>query len=266
MSDSNEKDKYFQKLKKTKSRLDAILEEYLEDSEKGGKNKSVYIEMIRDLRDKINIYKYKVKEMHKMETEYNKDKIERIQKLKEHLEIAKQNHEENILKLTSLKEAHIYCVLQKLSAQRYGPLLEKYITTKFYFQKNKAANCSGDCSKDGKNVEVKVSLGGSTHTKFNFVQLRPSHHCDIYIFTAYHLAPDNVEEEGELYIFKIPKEDIKKIIISYGGYAHGTNKEHGKISIYSFRDDKNLEFALRPTINDECWKSLLPFRISETQL
>jgi hypothetical protein len=38
-----------------------------------------------------------------------------------------------------------------------------------------------------KNSEVKVSLGGATHSKFNFVQIRPSHDCDTYILTAYHL-------------------------------------------------------------------------------
>jgi hypothetical protein len=47
-----------------------------------------------------------------------------------------------------------------------------------------------------------------------------------------------VESEGELYIFKVSKEDIKRIVVSFGGYAHGTIKEHGKITIESINDEK----------------------------
>ena len=195
------------------------------------------------------------------------NKEERVIRLKEHLSISKVKHEDQIMKLTTLKEAHIYCIIHGVSAQKYGPLLERFIRTKFNYIKNKAEDCIGDCSKDGKNSEVKVSLGGEAHTKFNFVQIRPSHDCDNYILTAYHLSSENVESEGELYIFKIPKEYIKKIIMSYGGYAHGTIKEHGAITINSLSDEKSIkEYALRPTINDECWKALLSFTVSESEL
>lgn len=192
------------------------------------------------------------------------DKTERVKKLMEHLALLKINHEDQVMKLATLKEAHIYCVIHNISAQQYGSLLEKFIRTKFNYIKNKAKDCNGDCSKDGKNSEVKVSLGGATHTKFNFVQIRPSHDCETYILTAYNLSSDNVESEGKLYIFKVSKEDIKKIIVSFGGYAHGTTKEHGKITIESLNDEKNTkEYALRPTINNACWKALIPFQISE---
>jgi hypothetical protein len=195
------------------------------------------------------------------------DKPERVKRLKEHLALSKVKHEEEIMKLTTLKDAHIYCVLYDVSAQQYGPLLESFIRTKFKFEKNKAEDCTGDCSKDGRNSEVKVSLGGATHTKFNFVQIRPSHDCESYILTAYHLSEENVDSEGELYIFNIPKKDIKTIILSYGGYAHGTIKEHGAITVESLNDEKSTkEYALRPKINDNCWKALLPFRILEKDL
>ncbi len=195
------------------------------------------------------------------------DRTERIKRLKEHLALSKVKHEEQVMILPSLKDANTYCVIQGLSAQQYGPLLEKYIRTKFNYIKNKAEDCIGDCSKDGKNSEVKVSLGGATHSKFNFVQIRPSHDCDTYILTAYHLSADNVESEGDLFVFKVPKADIKQIVMSYGGYAHGTIKEHGKITIDSLNDEKSIkEYALRPTINDNCWKALLPFRVLESEL
>lgn len=195
------------------------------------------------------------------------DTVERIKRLMEHLTLSKVNHEDQVMKLDTLKEAHTYCIINSVSAQQYGPLLEKFIRIKFNYIKNKAEDCSGDCSKDGKNSEVKVSLGGATHTKFNFVQIRPSHDCETYILTAYHLSSENVESEGDLYIFKVPKSDIKRIIVSYGGYAHGTIKEHGEITMDSLNDEKNTkEYALRPTINDDCWKMLLPFKVIESEL
>jgi hypothetical protein len=195
------------------------------------------------------------------------DTSERVKRLREHLNLTKVKHEDQIMKLTTLKEAHIYCVIYSVSAQQYGPLLERFIRTRFNYTKNKAENCTGDCSKDGKNSEVKVSLGGANHTKFNFVQIRPSHDCDMYILTAYHLSYENVESEGELYIFNVPKSYIKKLIVSYGGYAHGTIKEHGIITIDSLNDESSIkEYAFRPTINDECWKALQAFRVIETAL
>ena len=196
------------------------------------------------------------------------DKEERILRLKEHLALSKVKHEDQIMKLKTLKEAHTYCVIHGVSAQQFGPLLERFIRTKFNYEKNKAEDCTGDCSKDGHNSEVKVSLGGVTHAKFNFVQIRPSHDCDTYILTAYHLSSENVDSEGELYIFKVPKEEIKKIVVSCGGYAHGTIKEHGIINMESINDCTSSikEYALRPCINDACWNSLMQFRISESEL
>jgi hypothetical protein len=193
--------------------------------------------------------------------------IDIINKLKEHLNLSKINHEEEIMKLSTLKEAHIYVIINKLSAQQYGPLLEKFIVTKFKYIKNKAEDCIGDCVKDGKNTEVKVSLGGKTHSKFNYVQLRPFHKCDTYILTAYHLSEENVNMYGELYLFRIPKEDMKKIIITYGGYAHGTIKENGNITEETmYNENNNKEYALRPIYNDKCWKALLLYRFNEDTL
>ena len=193
--------------------------------------------------------------------------VARVLRLKEHLALSKVNHEEQIMKLTTLKEANVYCVIHSVSAQQYGPLLERYIITKFNYIKNKAEDCIGDCSRDGKNTEVKVSLGGTTHTKFNFVQIRPAHNCETYILTAYHLSSENVDNEGELYVFKVPTAAIKKLVVSYGGYAHGTIKEHGSITIESLNDKKTFkDYAIRPTINDACWSELLSFRVPEMEI
>ena len=194
------------------------------------------------------------------------DREESVKRLTEHLALTYIGHEDLIMKCNTLKEAHIYCIIYCISSQKYGLFLEKFIRIKFNYIKNKTQDTSGDCFKDGKNLEVKVSLGGETHRKFNFVQIRPSHQCD-YILTAYHLSSENVSLEGELYIFKVSKSNIQKIIVSYGGYAHGTIKEHGVITIDSFNNKKTpIEYAIRPTINDDCWKALMEFRVYETDL
>ena len=185
-----------------------------------------------------------------------------VQLLKEHLSRVCVNHDIEIMKTESLKRAHIYCVLNNLTSQKYGTSIEKYIREKYNFKKNKAKDCIGDVSKNGENIEIKVSLGGATHTKFNYVQLRPSHDCHKYLFTAYHLSEKNVESEGELFIFQVPKEDLKKLITLYGGYAHGTVKELGEITIESL----NKEYDIRPSINSKCWNALMAFRIDEIDL
>jgi hypothetical protein len=190
-----------------------------------------------------------------------------VQKLKEHLELLHIDHNTNILNECSLKNAHIYCVIHNISSQQFGPLLEKYIIEKFNYKKNNSSDCIGDCSKKEENFEIKTSLGGSKHIKFNFVQIRLFQNIHNYILTAYYLDSKNVEEEGELFIFKIDKDSIKKLIIEYGGYAHGTKKENGEITDDSINDETKIkEYALRTSFNDKCWNELLKFRILEEDL
>lgn len=194
------------------------------------------------------------------------EKSKRIERLSQHLQTQSIKHENQIMNLDNLKDAHVYCVIYDLSAQQYGPLLEKFINQKFHFTKNKSKEAKGDSYKDGINVEIKVSLGGTTHKKFNFVQIRPSHHCH-YILTAYHLSKENIDEEGELYVFRIKGDEMKNIILHFGSYAHGTKKEYGNITTESLEDESNTkEYAIRPIFQDDCWKSLLPFRIHESSL
>jgi hypothetical protein len=190
-----------------------------------------------------------------------------INKLKDHLALSTIDHENEIMKETTLKKAHIYCVINNVSAQKYGPLLEKFIRVKNNFVKNTASECNGDCSKDNKNVEIKASLGGVKHNKFNWVQLRVSHDIDYYILTSYHLSSKNVETGGELYVFRVPKDDMLELITKYGGYAHGTNKEHGKITLHNLKDEKNKkEYALRPLYGDKCWVDMIKYRVNDETL
>jgi hypothetical protein len=192
---------------------------------------------------------------------------ERIRLLKEHLARSTVKHDIQILHEPTWKDAHMYCVIYDISAQQYGPLLERYMQQKYSFAKNSASACTGDCSKEAKNAEVKASLGGAKHVKFNWVQLRVSHDIDYYILTAYHLSSANVESGGDLYIFRVNKEDMLPLIAKYGAYAHGTVREHGAITLTDLKDENNKkEYALRPGFGDKCWMDIMRFRIADSSL
>jgi hypothetical protein len=202
---------------------------------------------------------------------YPTDPAQRRQRLREHLDVLKARHETEIMQLKTLKDAHIYCVLFHVSAQQYGPLLERFICATYGFRKTRARDCQGDCTtKDGKTMEIKVSLGGSSHRKFNYVQIRPAHDCDCYLFTAYHLSAENVERDGELYVFQLSKASMVEMLVQFGSYAHGTIKEHGPITLESIRESmeskSGVEYALRPTYGDACWNRLGDFLVAEEEI
>lgn len=144
-------------------------------------------------------------------------------KLKYILGISQCNHKIEIMKEDTIKRAHIYCKINQLSGQVSGPLIEYYIKTKYNMEKNNASLCLGDLQHNKVNLELKISTGGKENNRFNYVQLRMNHDC-VYIFTAYYLCEDNIDNEGELFIFKLNKDDIKKLILSYGGYAWNCSK------------------------------------------
>jgi hypothetical protein len=191
--------------------------------------------------------------------------IETKIKLKQILDSSCSNkmHIEKIMKLPTLKDIHIYCKYNNLSGQFTGPLIEKYIKIKYKMTKNNSSSCNGDLKCNNINIEIKASNGGKENNKFNYVQLRINHNCE-YILTAYYLDYENLDELGELYIFKLNKENIKSLIVKYGSYAHGTIGVHGEITIDDLNDINNQkEYALRPKYGDNCWNDLLQFRIDE---
>jgi len=185
------------------------------------------------------------------------------EKLKYILGISQCNHKIEIMKEDNIKHAHIYCKINQLSGQVSGPLIEYYIKTKYCMEKNNASLCLGDLQHNQVNFELKISTGGKENNRFNYVQLRMNHDC-VYIFTAYYLCEDNIDNEGELFIFKLNKDDIKKLILSYGGYAHGTVQKLGKITEIELSNTANdKEYAIRPKYGDKCWNELLSFRVDE---
>jgi hypothetical protein len=185
------------------------------------------------------------------------------EKLKNILGISKCNHKVEIMKEGDIKRAHIYCKINQLSGQVSGPLIEHYIKNKYGMEKNNASLCKGDLQHNQINFEIKISNGGKENNKFNYVQLRMNHDC-VYIFTAYYICIDNVENEGELYIFKLNKKELKDLIYKYGGYAHGTVQKLGKITEEDLDNQENdKEYAIRPKYGDKCWIELLNYRVQD---
>lgn len=179
-----------------------------------------------------------------------------------------KNHKEEILKCNTIKYAHIYCKINNLTGQEMGPLIEFYIKEKFCMKKNKAGDCIGDC-KDRflEDNEIKASGGGKNHNSYNYVQLRLNHKIHNYILTAYYLTNDNLSELGELFLFKIKKDDLHELIVEHGGYAHGTISKHGQITLEDLKKENNSkEYALRPKYNSPLWIELLKYRVNESDL
>lgn len=179
---------------------------------------------------------------------------------------SKINHKNEICKMTSIKDIHIYCKINNLSGQVSGPLIEHFIKKKYNMIKNCSSLCIGDLKYNNQNLEIKSSNGGKNHNKFNFVQIRMNHDCN-YLLTAFYLDENNLDDLGELFIFKLLKNDIKQLILKYGSYAHGTVKSLGSINKIDLDNDKNKrEYALRPIYKRLCWNMLLQFRIYEADI
>jgi hypothetical protein len=186
-----------------------------------------------------------------------------LDKLKYILDKSNINHMTEIMKLSNLKDVHIYSKINELPGSIYGSLIENYIRINYNMTKNKPSSCCGDLHNSNKNYEIKVSIGGKNNNKFNYVQLRLNHNCE-YILTAYYIDNNNLLNSGELFIFKLNKNEIKNMILKYGSYAHGTTQKLGEITKKDLDNKQNnKEYVIRPTYQDKCWNELLNFRIDE---
>lgn len=138
------------------------------------------------------------------------------------------------------------CILCKsyLSSNQWSILLENTVKEKFNILK-KINNTSGDgISVNNKTIEIKISLG-STNGQFSFVQLRPGHSLDYYLFLIYNIN-DNNTELGKISWFLCKPHELYELLPQYGNYAHGTLLNNGKITIDSIYKNTHLEYSLRP--------------------
>ena len=158
-----------------------------------------------------------------------------------------------LLAENSFRDAAIIAKTQ-LSSQAYSPALEAWLKARLNI--GPAVNeTSGDGVWDKQNIEIKVSLGGKSG-QFNFVQIRPDHDIDGYLFVTYSIWNDEVTW------FYVSPNDMNDLILEFGGYAHGTIKALGKITEDNIKG-RNCEYALRPDPHKKsgkaraCWDALV---------
>ena len=123
-------------------------------------------------------------------------------------------------------------------------------------------NC-GDGRKNAVNYEIKISIHAKK-SKINFVQIRPDHDVDYYIFITYNMYKN--ESIGKGYIFKIPSKIVNELVVKYGCYAHGSRTILGKIATNNIKG-RNCEYALRcdPNAkkgkNVKLWNEFLKYEV-----
>jgi len=122
---------------------------------------------------------------------------------------------------------------------------------------------TGDGHKNGINYEIKASVHAQK-SKLNFVQIRPDHNIDYYILIGYNMYEN--DSIGKGHIFKVPSEVMYRLVINYGGYAHGTCSVLGTIT-YDNIKGRNCEYALRCDPNTkkgksyDLWKELKNYEV-----
>jgi hypothetical protein len=188
------------------------------------------------------------------------------------------DYENIVSKMKEKNENKNVCIaekdlLKKLVLCRYllrptewSCLLEAYIKQKFNIQKA-VDNLSGDGSIHYKNIEIKISL--CTQNGFlNFVQLRPSHNIDYYIFLAYDMFDGKI---GKYHWFLCEPEKLYSLIPDFGEYSHGTKIKNGEITTDSLKNS-NFEYSLRmntikPGKSNRLWLKMIElFSNSEKQI
>jgi hypothetical protein len=169
-------------------------------------------------------------------------------------------YKEKCINETDLLNKCILCK-QFMSSQEWSCVMEQYIKKELNID-SKKDEVSGDGCKNGKNIEIKVSLG-CINGQMNFVQLRPDHNIDYYLFVGYNLFEDTC---GKVYTLLIPSENIYELIINYGSYSHGTVFKLGNITRENIKG-RNCEYSLRPNpeLSNNCkykklWIELLKYQ------
>jgi len=83
--------------------------------------------------------------------EHTNNSSNNVISLKRILETSTGNYKIEIMKQTNLKQAHIFCKINKLSGQVSGPLIEYFIKNKYEMKKNEASLCIGDLQHNQTN-------------------------------------------------------------------------------------------------------------------
>ena len=185
--------------------------------------------------------------------------LERVQKLK-----AKTINDPKVTKQLMINAQTLLekCILNREYNSPTSDVFEQVIKHDLKLE-NAPDKMSGDASINGLNIEIKCSTHAK-HSSFNFVQIRPDHNVQCYLFVGYNLW--HADALGKEYLFKIPSEDLYKIVVEHGGYAHGSKTALPAITLATMKGN-GYEYALRvdPNTRGRCkqmlWDKLLKYKV-----
>lgn len=173
---------------------------------------------------------------------------------------------EKVIRDTKCSRSAFVLAKTFLNPQAYGAVLEAWAKN-FLGMTKVTDKLSGDLHSKGKNYEVKCSVSSKTGS-FNYLQIRPHHQIDEYILINYSIELD------EVIWIKIPSKKLYELFPDFGGYAHGTEVTHGKITMESIAEniEKQYEYVLRPNMEKpgtkphKLWIELSKYIIDEEEI
>jgi len=137
--------------------------------------------------------------------------------------------------------------LETVTAQSYGPKIEKFHRQLHNYKKVSASFDRGDYkTPEGHYGEHKFSYAHARGGyKYNFVQIRLWQELEFETFEVY------CQGRG-LFTFRVPHAIASSLIQKYGGLAHGTIETN---------QNEKKEYALRGTVDDSLWNEMIQYRI-----
>lgn len=161
---------------------------------------------------------------------------------KHHRVISTRKNKKNIKpnKYNHIRDYSLDCLEHNISAQSYGPGVEKILIKKLNWHKDKRKNTGDAVTANGDMVEIKFSIA-NMKGETNYVQIRPHYKANLYLLIYYSPELDKLEA------FLLKKNYVKLAIYKFGGYAHGSIKTQGKITLKNIFNN-SYEYAIRPNV------------------
>ena len=218
----------------------------------------ISIDLINDLKNRIEILE---KENYLL--------MEENKTLKQPKKLSKKDKDGIIKKIKSSENMLEVCrIASILGGPSAGSRVEAAFLRINGLTKSKDSDLCGDTfAPKLENVEIKFSTAAKDEGRLNYCQLRPTHNIQHYLLINY------IEETDSIIYLLVPAKIFSDLIPNWGGYMHGTGKEHGNITSTSIYFNKGCEYALRPNIlkadhlkPKKLWNLLLPFKLTEKEL
>jgi len=209
--------KYIEKLRKAKNRLDILMEEF---SKKKNKNKSIYIEIMEDLKEKINSYKTNIKE---------------ITKITEITKISKNETDTEVLSLCKIPNSLNIDMLRN-SITQYMNSRETYYRNKNRspfiedeFSEYYTAEATNGIEIGGGSCGMDVKTGSSEGIDTMCVIMNKSHSNEKSLIQNFSSSGDNLDN-----LFKEKKDDeaLKLFVDEYYKKLENVKKDKNLTDLF----------------------------------